>query len=261
MNVITTYGGGELFTLVFNGIATLFNTRNGFLNHLINIGLMVGLTYVVILMLFRNHLIEGVRWFLWVVVATNLIFLPKTSIHIHDPLNSYHRNVDNVPLALGAFASLVSQIGKSITEQFEMKFSLPYYMPYHQTGTVFASALMSQVGQFRIVDPTFKGNMDRFINQCVVYPVMIGNKYTLTELQNTPDIWDLVKSKASPILGFLYKEEKIPGSVITCREGAQRLDALWVAAIKQATAVYGSQVQSRKVTESVFNNDSATIFL
>lgn len=253
-HIITTYGGGELFTLVFNGIAALFNTQNGVLIPLINVGLVVGLTYVVILMLFRNHLIEGIKWFLWVIVATNLIFLPKTRIHIHDPLTNYHRNIDNVPLALGAFASLVSQMGKSITEQFEMTFSLPDYMPYHQTGTVFASALMHQVGQFRIVDPTFKGNMDRFINQCVVYPVMIGNKYSLTELQNTPDIWNLVKSKASPILGFLYKEGKVPGRIVTCQEGAQKLDVLWGAAVKQATAIYGSQVQNRKITEAVFND-------
>jgi conjugal transfer mating pair stabilization protein TraG len=254
MNIITTYGGGELFTLVFNGIAGLFNTRQGILIPLMNMGLMVGLTYVVILMLFRNQLIEGVKWFLWVIVATNLIFLPKTRVHIHDPLNNYHRDVDHVPLALGAFASLVSQVGKSVTEQFEMAFSLPDYMPYHQTGTVFASAIMSQVGQFRIVDPEFKGNMDRFINQCVVYPVMIGNKYTLNELQNTPDIWKLVKTQASPILGFLYKKGGIPGQVITCKDGAQRIDALWSAEIKRVTALYGSHVQSQKMSEAIFNS-------
>ncbi|MBP6950946.1 MAG: conjugal transfer protein TraG N-terminal domain-containing protein [Alphaproteobacteria bacterium] len=253
MHVITTYGGGELFALVFDGIATLLNTRKGVLIPLINIGLMVGLTYVVVLMLFRSQLIDGIRWFLWVVVATHLIFLPKTRIHIHDPLNNYHRDVDNVPLALGAFASLVSQVGKSVTEQFEMHFTLPGYMPYHQTGTVFASAIMSQVGQFRIVDPEFKGNMDRFINQCVVYPVMIGNKYSFTELQNTPNIWEFVKARASPILGFLYKEGGVPGKIVTCQEGVKKLDALWAAEIKRATAIYGSQVQSRKVAESVFN--------
>ena len=253
MHVITTYGGGELFVLVFDGIAAVFKTQNGILFPLMRIGLMVGLVYVVILMLFRSQLIEGVRWFLWVIVATNLIFLPKTRIHIYDPLNNYHRDVDNVPLALGAFASLVSQVGKSITEEFERNFSLPDYMPYHQTGTVFASAIMSQVGQFRIVDPEFKGNMDRFINQCVVYPVMIGNKYSFTKLQNAPDIWKFVKAHASPILGFLYKEEKVPGRIVTCQEGVEKLDKLWVAEIKRATAIYGSQVQSRKVAESVFN--------
>lgn len=254
MHVITTYGGGELFFLVFNGIAALFKTdHTGLVMSLIRVGLTVGSVYVVVLMLFRHQLEEGLKWFLWVIVATNLIFLPKTRIHIHDPLNNYHRDVDHVPLALGAFASLVSQVGKAITEKFETNFTLPDYLPYHQTGTVFASALMSQLGQFRITDPVFKGNMDRFINQCVVYPVMIGNKYTLTELQNAPDLWGLVKANASPVLGFLYKEGKTPGKIVTCREGVQKLDALWTAEIKRATALYGSQVQARKITETVFN--------
>jgi conjugal transfer mating pair stabilization protein TraG len=173
-HVITTYGGGELFTLVFNGIAALFRTdHTGLVMSLIRVGLTVGSVYVVILMLFKNQIIEGFKWFLWVLVATNLLFLPKTTVWIHDPLCNTKNKVDHVPFALGAFASLVSQVGRSITEQFEAVFTLPDYMPYHQTGTVFASQLMSQVGQFRIVDPVFKGNMERFVNQCVVYDAMI----------------------------------------------------------------------------------------
>ena len=86
-HVITTYGGGELFTLVFNGIAALFKTdRTGLVMSLIRVGLTVGSVYVVVLMLFKSQVIEGLKWFLWVVVATNLLFLPKTTIWIHDPL-------------------------------------------------------------------------------------------------------------------------------------------------------------------------------
>ena len=254
--VITTYGGGELFSLVFNGIAALFKEDNtGMVIPLIRVGLMVGSVYVVILMLFQNQLMEGLKWFLWVVVATNLIFLPKTTIFIHDPLANTKSKVDHVPLALGAFASLVSQVGKAVTEQFESQFSLPDYMPYHQTGTVFASALMRQVGQFRIVDPVFKGNMERFVNQCVVYDAMIGHKYTLTDLQNTPDLWGFVSSKASSILGFLYKEGTNPGGIVTCKAGAQKLNAQWSKAIKEAISIYGSRVNERTLTQSTFTSD------
>ncbi|MBY0501635.1 MAG: conjugal transfer protein TraG N-terminal domain-containing protein [Alphaproteobacteria bacterium] len=252
IHVITTYGGGELFTLVFNGIAALFESRNGILYPLIRIGLMVGLVYVVILMLFRNQLIEGVKWFLWVIVATNLIFLPKTRIHIHDPLTQYHRDIDHVPLALGVFASLTSQVGKTVTERLESVFTLPDYMPYHQTGTVFASSLMSQIGQFRIVDPIFKGNMERFVNQCIVYDAMVGHKYTISDLQNTSDIWALVGSNASPVLGFLYKEGNAPGNIITCREGSQKLNALWNTEIERATAIYGTRVQNQNLSRAAF---------
>lgn len=157
-HVITTYGGGELFKLVFDAIAALFKTDStGILKPLIRVGLTIGLCYVIILMLYRDQLVEGLKWFLWVVIATNLLFLPTTTIWIHDPLANTKNKVDHVPYALGAFASFVSHVGKNVTEKFESLFSLPDYMPYHQTGTVFASALMSQVGKFRIVDPVFKG--------------------------------------------------------------------------------------------------------
>lgn len=252
-HIITTYGGGELFTLVFNGIAALFKTdKTGIVMPLIRVGLMVGSVHMVILTLFRSNLMEGMKWFLWVIVATNLIFLPKTTIYIHDPLTRYHAKVDHVPFALGAFASFVSQAGRAITEKIETVFTLPNYMPYHQTGTVFASSLMSQIGQFRIVDPEFKGNMERFVNQCVVYDVMLGHKYTLNDLQNTPNIWGLVVENTSLVLGFLYKEGKAPGYILTCQEGAQKLNKLWDAEVTKAAATYGTRVQDKNLTKVAF---------
>jgi len=267
-NVITTYGGGEVFFLVFNAIAALFKENNtGMMMSLIRVGLMVGCVYVVILMFFQSQLIEGMKWFFWVIIATNLLFLPKTTVIIKDPLTNIIKKVDNVPFALGAFAGFVSTVGKTITENFETVFSLPNDFLYHKTGTVFASAIMSQVGHFRIVDPLFKGNMERFVNQCIVYDVMIAKKYTLTELHNTPDIWELVKGKASPILGFLYKggpgqndksgAKTSPGVIMTCKAGAGELEKLWIPEIKKARALYGSRVQNRNLTEKAFLNNVA----
>lgn len=255
-HVITTYGGGEFFTFVFNGIAALFKTDDtGIIMSLIRVGLMVGSVYVVIIMLFKNQVIEGFKWFLWVIVATNLLFLPKTTIWIHDPLCNTKNKVDHVPLALGIFASTVSQVGRAITEQFESVFTLPDYMKYHETGTVFASSLMSQVGKFRIVDPVFKGNMERFVNQCVVYDAMIGHKYTLNDLQNSSDIWGLVRNNASPVLGFLYKEGNSPGEVNSCKEGAGKLNKLWADQVKRATEIYGARVNNRALSLNTFNTE------
>jgi len=267
-HVITTYGGGEVFFLVFNAIAALFKEDNtGMMMSLIRVGLMVGCVYVVILMFFQSQLIEGMKWFLWVIIATNLLFLPKTTVIIKDPLTNIIKKVDNVPFALGAFAGFVSTVGKTITENFETVFSLPNDFLYHKTGTVFASAIMSQVGHFRIVDPLFKGNMERFVNQCIVYDVMIAKKYTLTELHNAPDIWELVKGNASSILGFLYKAgpgqndksgaKTSPGAIMTCKAGAGELEKLWIPEIKKARALYGSRVQDRNLTETAFLNNVA----
>jgi len=108
------------------------------------------------------------------------------------------------------------------------------------------------VGQFRIVNAEFKGNMERFVNQCVVYDAMIGHKYTFDDLQNQKDIWTFVSANASPLLGFLYKAGNTPGTIVTCKEGAQNLKELWTAEIDRATATYGSRVQNQSLTKSVF---------
>ena len=88
-NVITTYGGGEVFFLVFNAIAALFKENNtGMMMSLIRVGLMVGCVYVVILMFFQSQLIEGMKWFFFFFFATNLLFLLKTTVIIKDPLTN-----------------------------------------------------------------------------------------------------------------------------------------------------------------------------
>jgi len=97
--------------------------------------------------------------------------------------------------------------------------------------------------------------MERFVNQCVVYDVMIGHKYTLDDLQKTPDIWTMVTSHASPVLGFLYKEGNNPGAILTCKAGATKLNQLWVDQIAKATALYGSRVNNRTLTAAAFNSD------
>jgi len=93
---------------------------------------------------------------------------------------------------------------------------------------------------------------DFWLHENVVYDAMIGHKYTLVDLQNTPDIWTLVRTQASPLLGFLYKSGKNPGAVVTCRAGATSLEALWNAEIEHATAIYGSRVQNQNLTKAAF---------
>lgn len=250
-HVITTYGGGEAFTQIFNAIASITGNA-GFFTNLIHITLVVSAFYTLVLMLYRQQIEEGARWFFWVLLVTTILLLPKGTIYIHDPLSKTKNKVDNVPLVLGMFASSVSQVGKHITENLEAVFTLPDYLPYHKTGTVFASSLMQQLRHFRITDPEYKGNMERFVNQCIVYDAMIGHKYTLKELQNSPDIWKLVSEKASPVLGFLYKEGNDPGIIVTCKEGAQKLNTKWKEALTLAALHYGGRVNGQTLSKSAF---------
>ncbi|HXH54754.1 MAG TPA: conjugal transfer protein TraG N-terminal domain-containing protein, partial [Gammaproteobacteria bacterium] len=105
---------------------------------------------------------------------------------------------------------------------------------------VFGSRLMAESRLFRIQDPRFNENMQRFVQQCVVYDVMIGYKYTMKDLKTSQNIWQLVSERASPLLGFLYKMPN-PGDneIKTCKAGAKTLNEEWTLAIQEASLKLG----------------------
>lgn len=248
-HVIHTYGGGEIFHYVFQGISALLG-GGGFLNNMIRMAAIVGAFWALLLMVIKNSLDIGIRWFFWFLIITNVFFLPKTTVWIDDPLVHKKYKIDNVPLALGLFAGTASRIGHVMTEKVEQLFTLPDYMPYHKTGTVFASKIMAQASQFKILDADFNANMERFVTQCVVYDAMIGYKYTLKDLQASTDIWGLVKNQASPVLGFLYKEPGGKGEVVTCRVGAGKLDKVWQQQVDLVARSYGARFYPRDPTHA-----------
>lgn len=241
--VIHSYGGGEVLYYIFEGVATILG-GSGFISNIMRLSAVIGAVWAMVLMFAQNNPMVGVRWFLWFLAVSNVLFLPKATLYIKDPLTQkLPYKIDNVPLALAAFSGAISGIGQAMTEKIEQVFTLPDYLPYHQTGTVFASKLMSEVHQIKIVDADFNANMERFVNQCVVYDAMIGYKYTLNDLRNCPDVWELVTHNASPVLGFFYKPpgRGALGEVVTCKEGAGKLNKLWKKQIDIAALRYGAR--------------------
>lgn len=226
-NIIITYGGGEALHYIFNGIAMILSLEQGIANNLLHLVGVIGTLWTVTLMYIRSSVQVGLMWFGWFLLATTLLFGPRSSLIIKDellPIKTY--KVDNVPLALAIVSSTISNFSNVFIKKMESVFTLPDYLPYHQHGSVFASKILAKAREFRIVDPTFNSNMERFVLQCVVYDAMIGAKYSLKDLKTTEDIWELVSSKPSKILGFLYKDNKANppiNSIVTCSKGAELL--------------------------------------
>lgn len=48
----------------------------------------------------------------------------------------------------------------------------------------------------------FKENIRNFVGQCVKYDIMLNNKYTIEELRNTNDLWELITSNPSKNRGI-----------------------------------------------------------
>lgn len=260
MHTIYSYGGGEYLYYIFNFIAMLVSGgENGISTNVIRLVSLLGVSWSVILMYARGSLLPGITWCLWFAVASFVVIGPKGTVYIKDPIayGAVGKPVDNVPLILAAGAATFSSIGHNITEKIESVFVVPgnpgntgntansSYLKYIETGSLFGSKMIKKLQEVRIEDPSFNANLTRFVQQCVVYDAMIGQKYTVKDLRETKNIWELVSSKASNILGFLYKDEQ-HNEILTCKEGAILLTEKWEAVVKQTATKEGLKLFGSK---------------
>ncbi|MBN9413088.1 MAG: conjugal transfer protein TraG N-terminal domain-containing protein [Candidatus Paracaedimonas acanthamoebae] len=244
---IYTLGGGEIFSLIFNGIASLISGAEGhkgiLFNPFVRIGAMTGLLVAIVQTLWRDQM-EIIRsFFIPFIVMLFVVLTPTTKVHIIDNLVGRKEYVvANVPFGLGFVAGLFSQIGQEITEKIEQVFSLPDDLKYHKTGAVFASNLLKNAKIFHIVDENVAENMRGFVTQCVVYDALLGRKYTFQDLKNSEDIWGLVTKEPSPVRAFLWQEVGKKSEIVTCKVGAEKLDKLFEIETYKTAAFFGKKL-------------------
>lgn len=246
---IYTIGGGEIFSLIFNGIASLIGGgdtaghKGLFFNAFVRIGAITGLLAAFVQTMWRDQM-EVVRsFFMPFIIVLFVLLTPSMKVHIIDTtMGRKIYTVDHVPFGLGFTAGLFSQIGKEITEKVEQVFSLPDDLKYHKTGAVFASNLLKNAKQFHIVDENVSENMRGFVTQCVAYDAMLGRKYTFQDLKNTDDIWGLVTASPSPVRSFLWRESGQKSQIVTCQVGAQKLSSIFGREIANSANSFGKKL-------------------
>ncbi len=243
---IYTLGGGEIFSLIFNGIASLISGAEGhkgiFFNPFVRIGALTGLLIALTQTLWRDQM-EIIRsFFMPFIIMLFVILTPTTTVHIIDNLVGRKEYVvAHVPFGLGFVAGIFSQIGQEITEKIEQVFSLPDDLKYHKTGAVFASNLLKNAKIFHIVDENVAENMRGFVTQCVAYDALLGRKYTFQDLKTTDDIWTLVTSNPSPVRAFLWQEAGKKSEIVTCKVGAEKLSTLFGKEIDKSADFFGKR--------------------
>ena len=235
MMPIYVYGSGDIFREYFNAVVTTFGT-SGY-QSLVRLTLTVSLVLALINIIQKRSLMAIPRWFALYYLAMYVLFMPKVSVEIIDQVNQGHvYTVDNVPWGLGVIASYTSTIGAELTSIVEQNFSMPDDLRYGSSGMLMASQLVIESTQFQITDPEFNKGMQGFVSQCVFYDLLL-NKYTIEDLMTAPDIWAFVSGYASPARAFVYD-----GSVMTCRDGAQKLNQDWNSVIDAGLSSYGARI-------------------
>ena len=163
---------------------------------------------------------------------------------IMDPILNTKYRIENVPLGLGLMAGTVSKLGDSLTRTIEATFSLPDYLPYHQTGSVMASKIIAQLPTFQITNPELKETLSSFVTQCVVYEAMMGTKYTFDDVKHTPDLWALVSKNASQARAFPFRAPgtKQGSQIVSCAKGVELLEPLLKTEVHNGFQYYGDRL-------------------
>ncbi|MGL5719264.1 MAG: conjugal transfer protein TraG N-terminal domain-containing protein, partial [Alphaproteobacteria bacterium] len=247
---LVTYGAGELLEVLFNAMAVLLNGKSGTLfQPLARLGLMTGLVMATLSAIGgqQAHLIT--RWMLPFYLMLTLFLGPTCTVSIKDPTSRQPPfRVEHVPWGLGAVAGTLSKLGDSLTRNLERIFALPDDLAYHKTGAMLASQLIAQAQHFHIINVELSETLREFVNQCVVYDALLGRKYTLQDLKQSSNLWELVTQNPSPSRSFVFKN---PGKdskteLCTCKEGVAKLKPYLEREVQTAFQIFGDKIFGRR---------------
>lgn len=243
---VITFGNGEILKSVFDAIAMCLNSETGTLyTPLIRLGMIFGVLWAAIYSIWGDYLKVWGKATIPIVLIPPLLFVPSSTVYIHDVVSNYREKVDNVPYGLAYVAHFVSQIGYEVTKQVDQVFANVDDLKYHKSGFLMASNLIRQARMFRVTDGDVASNLQEFVGQCIAYEAMLGHKYTFEDLRHSADIWGLVSANPSKIRSFIWKhprphnEPSAPPEIVSCAEGIQRFKKLWGEELNRAKMVFG----------------------
>jgi conjugal transfer mating pair stabilization protein TraG len=248
---IITFGNGEILKSVLDAIAMCLNSETGTLyTPMIRVGMIVAVLWTALYSIWGDYLRAWGKGLIPFVFIPPLLFVPSTTVYIHDVVSNYRDKVDHVPIGLTYLGHFVSQFGFEITKQVDRVFANVDDLKYHKSGFLMASNLIQQARTFRITNEDIAENMRQFVCQCVAYEAMLGYKYTFEDIRHTADLWGLVSAQPSKIRSFVWrdphKKDEAPNSpeIISCKEGVTRLNLIWAPELDRAKTVFGAKLFS-----------------
>ena len=256
MYELFTLGGGTYLVDLLNAVAAI--TSGGAYITLAQIAGMAGLAWVLFRTAFGGSWKDNAKWVLLFAAVWGAMIVPKATVRVVDRLDPTLAPavVANVPIGLALFASLTSQVGDGLTRLTEQAFALPNDLVYQRHGLIFGARLAAKATRLEITDSVFARNVRNYARQCVFHALLLGH-VTADDLRESTDLWRLVTATGTPSAGasparmFEFATRGAAGAggaatmdrqVVTCRDGAGRLNALWNAEIQRAGTIFGRRI-------------------
>ena len=217
-----------------------------------------GLAWILFRTAFGGAWKENAKWILLFVAVWGTMIVPKATVRVVDRLDPALAPavVANVPIGLALFASLTSQVGDGLTRLTEQAFTLPDDLAYRRHGLIFGARLAAAATRLEVTDAVFARNLRAYARQCVFHALLLGHM-SADDLRESTDVWRLVTASGSPSAGAsparmfeLASRGAVSGTgattvdreIVTCRDGAVRLNALWTGELGRAGTVFGRRL-------------------
>ncbi len=256
MYELFTLGGGTYLVDLLNAVAAI--TSGGAYITLAQIAGAAGLAWVLFRTAFGGSWKDNAKWMLLFAAVWGAMIVPKATVRVVDRLDPTLAPavVANVPIGLALFASLTSQVGDGLTRLTEQAFALPNDLVYQRHGLIFGARLAAKATRLEITDAVFARNIRNYARQCVFHALLLGH-VTADDLRESTDLWRLVTATGTPSAGasparmFEFATRGAAGAggaatmdrqVVTCRDGAGRLNAQWNAEIQRAGTIFGRRI-------------------
>ena len=225
IDTVYVLGGGEYLMQVFNGVAAIVGSSSW--ESMFRIALLISAASFFVVYLRGHDPKEVIKFAAYIILVSSVLLGPKRSVQIidrTDPLGVYL--VDNVPLGLAAPAHMISSIGTSLTELYELIFHAPDSLTYSKTGMLFGANLVGNLSDIMSTDGDIAELMSLYTKNCVIGDILINHKYSFQELMNTRDPYLLVFQKPSPLRGVMVPEgnkKAKPAGFWTCETLAKNV--------------------------------------
>jgi conjugal transfer mating pair stabilization protein TraG len=173
VNVITS-GGGQYIVNVLNAVAAW--TGGGGFRSMLQVVMVMGLGYSLLVMAFSLNWRVLFHWFLSATAMYMCMIVPTTTVVVSDTINPTVGNgaVANVPIGLAMVASFSSQVNNWLTKTAESVFTMPSALTYSAGGMIYPTRLNDLTSQFTIADPIMKANVEGYLAQCTFYDILLG---------------------------------------------------------------------------------------
>lgn len=187
VNVITS-GGGQYIVNVLNAVAAW--TGGGGFRSLLQVVMVMGLGYSLLVMAFSLNWRVLFHWFLSATAMYMCMIVPTTTVVVSDTINPTVGNgaVANVPIGLAMVASFSSQVNNWLTKTAESVFTMPSALTYSAGGMIYPTRLNDLTSQFTIADPVMKANVEGYLAQCTFYDILLGQGNGWSTLASSPDL-------------------------------------------------------------------------